>query len=124
MLSQAAFKKTKARLATTYEKLHGAPPASAIPWAIIIDVVLKLLGGCFPTPPSGKDVKARATSNVADDKDYVEFGVRQALRSEYGFGAWRKYDGPGVAAAVLESAKASDEKDLDEVVAGAFDWDI
>lgn len=124
MLSQKAFKKASTTLATNYAKLHGGPPVAAIPWTIIIDVILKMLGGCFPTPPSGKDVKARASAGVADDRDYVEFGVRQALRSEYGFGAWRKYDGPGVAAAVLESAKNSEEKDLDEMVDGAFDWDI
>ncbi len=96
MLSIALFNAVYAKLVSSYESSHGQGSSGALPWAQIIAFIMSLLGGVCPKPPT----PAAARKQAADNPFYLDYATRTALIQEYGVGAWRKYDGPGMSAAV------------------------
>lgn len=126
MHSQKTFNDCCDGLSAAYEKTNPnhLVKANAIPWVSIIEIIIQLLGGCFPKADSGGSVKARLATLTDDDSRWLGFNVRRALIREAGAGAWRKLNGPGVTAAVVQAGKDAKESLLDEVVNESLDWDI
>ena len=108
MLSTAQMPTVKTALQAAYQT-HGG--VSALPWAQIIAIITSLLSGCIPSPTPAKVKEA-----VADD-DSRDGATMVALRELYGWGAWRRHNGPAVSAALKEVVPAT----ADDVLTAAID---
>jgi hypothetical protein len=109
VLSLGNFKAAVALLQKNYKGT-----AKAIPWANIIALVMSLITGCFPTPtPTPADVRGQLDTNP----EYLPYAVRVGLRDDYGLGAWKLYDGPGVCAAIAATLK---DPNNDNVIAACL----
>jgi hypothetical protein len=100
MLSLANFNTATGKLEANYKG-----PAKAIPWANIISLLMSLIAGCIPAPPTPPKLKQA----VSTDNLYLEYAVRTELRASHGLGAWRTYDGPGVCEAIKKTIAESDD---------------
>lgn len=120
MLSLALYGGCKDRLAKAYEADNGAGSAKAIPWDVILDMLMKLLGGCFPVGPSAAQLKESAKDSKK--QDYLAYAVRSGLRQEYGLLAWRRYNGAGVCKAIVAATADADDSFL-AAVGGACECD-
>lgn len=83
MLSYATHNDFVMRLSELHDATNGTGTAKAIPWATIIEEIMKLLsgGGCLPTPAKSSDLQAAI---AGDAHGYIEGGVRRGLRRDYG----------------------------------------
>jgi len=109
-VSEAILNKMHDRLA----KHVGARAAGAGFLDGLIEALLELLKNCFQTPEAVADHLARGSllARLAVNKS-----VRQKLTDTYGFGAWLRYDGPALAAAVMAAGKEATAEDVAALMA-------
>jgi hypothetical protein len=100
MLSLANFNEARARLEANYKGT-----AKAIPWANIVSLLMTFLTGCLAPTPTPATVKASA----AKETEYLAYAVRSQLIQDFGLGAWRTHDGPGIVASVQATIASADD---------------